>query len=242
MLMAELIIALDFSDLDQAAALVNKLHGRVTWFKIGLELFSHHGPEAVRRIRSQRARVFLDLKLLDIPNTVRAASRAAARIGADMFTVHLSGGQRMVQAARQGRDEGSSEKNSKPLLLGVTLLTSLERTDIAWMGEHDPAALVLQLAEAGREWGVDGVVCSALELRKIRRRLGSSLICVTPGIRLSADPSQNHDQCRIAAPDLAVANGAGFLVVGRPITAAADPVAAANAFLAAMANVHQGVI
>lgn len=238
--MAELIVALDSSDLDRAAALVKKLQGRVTWFKIGLELFSHHGPQAVRRIRSLGARVFLDLKFLDIPNTVRAAARAAARSGADMFTVHLSGGQRMVQAACLGRDEGAPTGTATPLLVGVTLLTSLDRTDIAWMGEHDPADLVLRLADAGRDWGVDGVVCSALELGKIKQRLGPSVICVTPGIRMSTDPGQSQDQSRIATPNLAVADGAEFLVVGRPITTAADPVAAANAFLAAMTTVHQG--
>lgn len=232
--MAELVVALDFSDLNLAMDLVQRLEGRVSWFKVGLELFSAHGPESVSLVRARGVMVFLDLKLLDIPNTVRAAARAASRLGAGMVTVHLSGGRRMVEAALQGRDEGRTLGAPGPLVLGVTLLTSLGREDIAWMGGRDPADLVLDLAASGRQWGVDGLVCSAKEAGRIKASLGSGCILATPGIRLGPARAPGEDQARIATPGEAVAAGSDFLVVGRPIAAAPDPLAAANTFLAAM--------
>lgn len=232
--MAELVVALDFPDLNPALGLVQRLEGRVSWFKVGLELFSAHGPESVSLVRDRGAMVFLDLKLLDIPSTVRAAVRAASRMGAGMVTVHLSGGRRMVEAAVQGRDEGQVRGTPGPLILGVTLLTSLGREDIAWMGGRYPADLVLDLAAAGRQWGVDGLVCSAKEAGRIKESLGPGCILATPGIRLGSARAPGEDQARIATPGEAVAAGSDFLVVGRPIAGAPDPLAAANTFLAAM--------
>lgn len=239
--MAELIVALDYPQLSPALSLTDQLleqlQGRVSWFKVGLELFSSHGPEAVRSLRSLGARVFLDLKLLDIPNTVFAAARAATEMGVGMFTVHLSGGSRMTQAAIQGRNQGRTPGADLPLIVGVTLLTSLERKDIAWMGDHDPESLVLRLADEGNQWGINGVVCSAHEVGPVKRLTRPSFICVTPGIRISA---ANDDQARTADPGTAVAAGSDFLVVGRPITAASDPIKSAAAFLAAMESPFQG--
>lgn len=241
--MAELVVALDYPELALALGLVERLRrlrDRVTWFKIGLELFSAHGPEAVRQVRSLGGKVFLDLKLLDIPNTVQAAATVASQMGAGMFTVHLSGGKRMVRAALQGRDQGVLPGNPPPLVLGVTLLTSLDRPDIAWMGDHEPEKLVLQLADSGRQWGVDGVVCSAREVGRIKALWGGSCVCVTPGIRMSAPGSVDDDQSRTATPSSAVAAGSDYLVVGRPITCVQDPLQAATAFLAAMDSAFQG--
>lgn len=235
--MAELIVALDCPELAPALSLVERLQSRVTWFKIGLGLFSAHGPEAVRQVTSLGGKVFLDLKLMDIPNTVQAAAKIATQMGVGMFTVHLSGGRRMVEAALQGRDQGLAPGSPSPLVLGVTLLTSLDRADIAWMGDHAPEELVLQLADSGRKWGVDGVVCSAREVSRIKAIGGRFCVCVTPGIRMSA---ADDDQSRTATPGSAVAAGSDYLVVGRPITAAHDPLRAATAFLAAMGSSFQG--
>lgn len=238
--MAKLIVALDYPELAPALRLVERLLSRVTWFKIGLELFSVHGPEAIHAVRSRGGNVFLDLKLMDIPSTVQAAARAATKMGVGMFTIHLSGGSRMVWAALKGREEGLAPGAPSPLVLGVTLLTSLGRTDIAWMGDHDPAELVHHLAESGRKWGVDGVVCSAQEVGRIKNVLGPSCICVTPGIRMDAAPGRPEDQARVTTPRAAVAAGADYLVVGRPIAAAKDPLQSTDVFLAAMDSAFQG--
>ncbi|HDQ40872.1 MAG TPA: orotidine-5'-phosphate decarboxylase [Desulfonatronum sp.] len=234
--MAELIVALDYPELSLALNLVKSLQGRVAWFKIGLELFSSHGPEAVHEVQALGGNVFLDLKLMDIPNTVQAAVRTATRMGVGMLTVHLSGGKRMVQAALQGREEGLGTAGS-PLILGVTLLTSLDREDIAWMGNPNPAELVLHMASSGRAWGVDGVVCSAVEVGQIKKRLGPSCVCVTPGIRIDAF---TDDQARTSTPSAAVAAGADYLVVGRPITASKDPVKSADLFCATLHSALPG--
>jgi orotidine-5'-phosphate decarboxylase len=239
--MAELVVALDYSELVPALGLVKHLRERVTWFKIGLELFSAHGPKAVQQVHSLGGKVFLDLKLLDIPQTVRAAALVATQLGVGMFTVHLSGGRRMVQAALHGRNQGLAPGSPPTLVLGVTLLTSLDRTDINWMGEHEPGKLVLQLADSGRKWGVDGLVCSAQEVGQVKALVGGSCVCVTPGIRMSVpELPVDDDQSRTATPSSAVAAGSDYLVVGRPITCAQDPLRAVNAFLTAMGSDFQG--
>ncbi len=235
--MAELVVALDFPELASALSLVKRLQDRVTWFKIGLELFSACGPEAVRQVHSLGGKVFLDLKLMDIPRTVQAAATVATQMGVGMFTIHLSGGRRMVQAALQGRDQGILPGNPPPLVLGVTLLTSLDRAEISWMGDHEPDKLVLQLTDSGRQWGVDGVVCSAREVGRIKALGGGACVCVTPGIRMSA---ADDDQSRTATPSSAVAAGSDYLVVGRPITGVQDPLRAAMTFLAAMDSAAPG--
>jgi orotidine-5'-phosphate decarboxylase len=247
--MAELVVALDYPELAPALSLVERLRERVTWFKIGLELFSAHGPEAVQQVRSLGGKVFLDLKLMDIPHTVRAAAMVATQLGAGMFTIHLSGGRRMVQAALQGRNQGLSPGSPPTLVLGVTLLTSLDRTDLNWMGEHEPGKLVLQLADSGRKWGIDGLVCSAQEVGQVKALVGGSCVCVTPGIRMSTpeslpkslpEPLPDDDQSRASTPSSAVAAGSDYLVVGRPITSAQDPLQAVDAFLAAIGSDFQG--
>jgi orotidine-5'-phosphate decarboxylase len=238
--MAELVVALDYPELSPALSLVKSLQQRVAWFKIGLELFSGHGPEAVQAVQTLGGNVFLDLKLMDIPHTVQAAARTATRMGVGMFTIHLSGGERMVHAALAGREEGLAPHAVPPLVLGVTLLTSLGRADIAWMGDHDPAGLALQLADWGRKWGVDGVVCSAREVGRIKKLTGPACICVTPGIRLNDLSGGRDDQVRTATPAAAVNAGADYLVVGRPIAASKDPAASADVFRAAMDAVFQG--
>ncbi|GAB6059777.1 orotidine-5'-phosphate decarboxylase [Desulfonatronum parangueonense] len=236
--MAELIVALDTPELDYALELVDRLRPRVQWFKIGLELFSAHGPRALEGLRKRDCKIFLDLKYLDIPNTVRSATRVAAGLGVNMLTVHLSGGQRMVQAAMDGCREGSSSLQFVPQVLGVTMLTSLDQPDIAWMGNsRTPSELAQILAEHGRNWGVQGVVCSVLEASRIKN-IWPSCLCVTPGIR-DQTPSASSlpdDQSRIATPAAAVAAGADFLVVGRPITKSANPEQSAADLLVSMAK------
>jgi len=245
--MAELIVALDMADLDDALDLARKLEGRVSWFKIGLELFSAVGPRAVEALQGRGLNIFLDLKYLDIPNTVQAAARQAARLDVGMLTVHLSGGQRMVHAALEGCREGAQapyksphgrphgSPHGSPRVLGVTMLTSLHPKDVAWLhSERTLDDLVLDLAVRGCQWGVHGLVCSAREVARIKPLVGPERICVTPGIRLSAMAPAQDDQSRVATPDAAVAAGSDFLVVGRPITAAADPVEATEALLEAI--------
>ncbi|SDB25658.1 orotidine-5'-phosphate decarboxylase [Desulfonatronum thiosulfatophilum] len=236
--MAELIVALDTPDLDSALELVDQLRPRVQWFKIGLELFSAHGPRAVEVLRERECKIFLDLKYLDIPNTVRSATRIASGLGVNMLTVHLSGGQRMIQAALDGCLEGSTSSQLVPMVLGVTMLTSLDQPDVAWMDNNrTPSELAEILAEQGRTWGIQGVVCSVLEASRIKK-LWPSCLCITPGIRNhnTSTSSPPDDQSRIATPATAVAAGADFLVVGRPITKAVNPAQSAADMLVSIAK------
>ncbi|WP_031387769.1 orotidine-5'-phosphate decarboxylase [Desulfonatronum thiodismutans] len=242
--MPELIVALDTPDLNSALHLVDRLHGHTRWFKVGLELFSAVGPRVVEAVRSRDCQVFLDLKFLDIPNTVQSASRVASSLGVNMLTIHLSGGRRMVQAALEGVRQGTPPTTSPPLVVGVTMLTSLNREDVSWMAKSsdktapDPGELALALAEHGCRWGVDGVVCSAQETARIKSITDAACICVTPGIRMPSDQQANigkDDQSRTLTPAEAVAVGSDYLVVGRPITKARDPVRAAESILQSMA-------
>ncbi|PTN36089.1 orotidine-5'-phosphate decarboxylase [Desulfonatronum sp. SC1] len=242
--MAQLIIALDTPDLESALLLVDRLHQHTRWFKVGLELFSAVGPRVVEAVRSRDCNVFLDLKFLDIPNTVQSAVRAVSSLGVNMLTVHLSGGRRMVQAALEGVHQGTPSAVSPPLVVGVTMLTSLNQEDLSWMtkpGEKavpDPGDLAIVLAEHGRRWGVDGVVCSPLEVSRIKSLTDPLCICVTPGIRMPSDGTPElakDDQSRTLTPAEAVAVGSDYLVVGRPITRASDPARAAEFFLQSMA-------
>lgn len=242
--MPELIVALDTPDLNSALHLVDRLRGHTHWFKVGLELFSAIGPRVVETLRSRDCDVFLDLKYLDIPNTVQAAARVAAGLGVNMLTIHLSGGRRMVQAALEGVRQGSPSSTPPPLVVGVTMLTSLNQEDLSWMVKptgkpaHDPGDLALVLAEHGRRWGVDGVVCSAQEAAGIKSITDPACICVTPGIRMPSDRKTEiakDDQSRTLTPAEAVAAGSDYLVVGRPITKADDPARAAESILQSMA-------
>ena len=228
--MAELVVALDYPESAPALDLARRLVGIAPWVKVGLELFVAEGPAVLSRFRDLGFKVFCDLKLHDIPATVRGATRSATRAGADMLTLHASGGERMLAAARAARDEAGAGKG--PLLMAVTVLTSLDASDMAGILAKSPAEMVLDLAVKAYRVGLDGVVCSPLEAAAVKAATGRAFKCLTPGIRL-ADATAD-DQRRTASPAEAVEAGADFLVVGRPITAAADPVAAAQRIREAM--------
>jgi len=221
-----LIVALDTPDLSAAEALVDRLAGVVTHFKVGSVLFTAAGPAAVEMVRKRGGRVFLDLKYHDIPATVGVAVEAAARLGVGLLTVHASGGAAMLRAATGAAGPG------RPRIVAVTVLTSLDRA--ALHGEVGvPSAVeghVVHLAQLARNAGCDGVVASPREAARLRALLGPQALIVTPGIR----PAGAHadDQARSATPATARRAGADYLVVGRPITGAADPAAAAAAVLA----------
>jgi len=227
-----LCVALDFDDGQAARSLAARLKGRCGWFKVGLELFVAEGPALVSAI-AREGRVFLDLKLHDIPNTVAGAARAAAKTGAAMINVHASGGREMMAAAR---DAISAAGSDRPRLVAVTLLTSIGKDALAELPfEGSPASVVRRLAALVAEAGLDGVVCSAEEVASIRAAQGPDFLAVVPGIRPSG--ADAGDQKRIATPGAALAAGASILVVGRPITRAADPQAAVEAIVAEMAAV-----
>ncbi len=221
---ASLVVALDFPDLDRALALADRLAGVDCWFKVGLELFTAEGPRTVAALKDKGRKVFLDLKFLDIPNTVQGAVRSAARLGADMLTLHLSGGQAMAEAALAGR---ADVDGSGTLLVGVTVLTS-QTLEI----NNDVGSPVLDLAHKAKAWYLDGVVCSGLEVGTVKSRVDQPFVCVTPGIR--PDMAKADDQQRVTTPKRAVADGSDFLVVGRPVTGAEDPAGAAERILEEM--------
>jgi len=225
------LVALDTDRRDEALGLVATLRGRVGGFKIGLELFSACGPEIVRAVRSVGHEVFVDLKLHDIPHTVAGAAAALGRIGAGLLTVHASGGPAMIEAAVEGATRGAAEAgHPRPIVLAVTLLTSLAERDLASVGLTGPcAAVVERLARLAQDAGAGGVVCSPLEVADVRRGFAGGVI-VVPGIRPTG--STADDQARVATPRAAVAAGADRLVIGRPITRAANPAAAADAIVA----------
>ena len=221
-------VALDVERLDEADALLDRLTGEVGGCKIGNQLFTAAGPVAVERALKRGFRVFLDLKYHDIPNTVAGAVREATRLGVFVLNVHASGGAAMLRAAGEAAAKASKEFTvPRPLVIGVTVLTSLDRraleTEVGVSASVD--AHVLRLAEQARAAGLDGCVASPREIRLLRNALGRAWVIVTPGIR---PVDRDDDQVRTATPGAAVAAGADYLVVGRPITAAPDPVAAAR--------------
>jgi orotidine-5'-phosphate decarboxylase len=231
----KLIVALDVSSAEVGARLATRLHGHVGMFKVGLENFTAEGPVLPRFLVAMDEKVFLDLKLHDIPNTVRAAGRVAAQLGVGMFNVHASGGRKMMEAALQGAVEGSElrQDGARPRVLAVTVLTSLTEEALGELGISGSAEeVVVRLARLAREAGLDGVVASPREIAALRRALGPNFLIVTPGIR-PADAAAD-DQARIATPGAAIRAGANYLVVGRPITGAADPAAAADAIVGEM--------
>jgi orotidine-5'-phosphate decarboxylase len=223
-----LIIALDVPNADLALRLAEQLRGRAGLFKVGLELFSAEGPALIRDLVRLGCGVFLDLKFHDIPNTVRGAAREAVRLGVTLLDVHASGGRRMMEAALEGVREGASG-TKRPLVLGVTILTSLAGNDLVEIGWDDSAASsVILLSRLAHAAGLSGVVASAQEAEAIRGMFGRDFIIVTPGIRPAA---ATDDQARVSTPEAAIRAGADYLVVGRPITQAPDPTAAAEAIL-----------
>ena len=227
-----LYVALDVERLDAADALLERLSGVVGGCKIGSQLFTAAGPAAVERARKRGYRVFLDLKYHDIPNTVAGAVREATRLGVFMLNVHASGGLATLRAAAEAATAAAAEfALPRPLVLGVTVLTSLDRRALeVEVGVHGTVeAHVLHLAGHARDAGLDGCVASPKEISPLRLALGRRWVIVTPGIRPA---ERNDDQARTATPEAAARAGADYLVVGRPITAAPDPVAAAQAIVA----------
>lgn len=215
-----IIVALDYPDAAAARQVVARLNPDLCRLKVGKELFVAAGPEFVRELVGQGYAVFLDLKFHDIPNTVAQACKAAARLGVWMVNVHAAGGPRMLAAAREAL-EGSEQR---PLLIAVTVLTSMGPEELAAIGvEAAPEQQVLRLARLTAEAGLDGVVCSAREAPALRQAQGPGFRLVTPGIRPAG--SEAGDQTRILTPLQAMQAGADYLVIGRPITQSADPVA-----------------
>ncbi len=216
-----IIVALDFASAQPALDLVARLSPDLCRLKVGKELFTRSGPVLVENLQQRGFEVFLDLKFHDIPNTVAAAVRAAADLGVWMVNIHASGGRRMMEAA-VAELEGV---DNKPLLIGVTVLTSMSDADLNELGYEETAAQRVQrLAALAADCGLDGVVCSALEAPALREARGEGFRLVTPGIRLAGDAA--GDQRRVVTPADALALGSDYLVIGRSITAAADPLAA----------------
>jgi orotidine-5'-phosphate decarboxylase len=211
----KIIVALDVPTKEEALTLVEKLGGQISFFKIGLQLYTAEGPEIVCAVLSTSSKVWLDLKLYDIPNTVGRAVESASRLGVQMLTIHLSGGSEMVRAA-------TATRVNNMLLLGVTVLTSATEETLREIGIHGKVDdQVLRLAKLGVEAGIDGVVASSHEIKPLRREFGDKIKIVVPGIRPSwSEPS---DQRRTMTPREALEAGADYLVMGRPIIANAQP-------------------
>ena len=222
-------VPLDTPDRDRALRLVQQLSGAVGGFKIGLELFAACGPDIVREIRERGASVFLDLKLHDIPNTVAGAAAAIARLGIDFYTVHAAGGPEMIRRAVEAAGGAAAEAGTRaPTTLAVTVLTSLNESDLDTVGLVGPTSeAAARLASLARDAGAGGVVCSPLEVEAVRRVFPEGTLMV-PGIRPHDGIGSDDDQARTATPGRAVALGANRLVIGRPITRAKDPAAAAR--------------
>lgn len=216
---SKLIIALDFDNQAAALSLIDQLDPRHCALKVGSEMFTLFGPDFVRRLVAKHFHVFLDLKFHDIPTTVARACMAAADLGVWMVNVHASGGINMMQAAREAIEPFGDQR---PLLIAVTVLTSMASNELQLLGISDSLeAHVTKLASWARDAGLDGVVSSALEVPMIKNQCGKNFITVTPGIRLAGDAKD--DQTRIITPELAIKEGSDYLVIGRSITRAAHP-------------------
>lgn len=224
-----IIVPLDVPDAESALTLASRLDPKLCRVKVGKELFVSAGPDVVARLQERGLEVFLDLKFHDIPNTVAGACRAAARLGVWMMNVHASGGEAMLRAAR----EAVASVARPPLLIAVTILTSLSEDDLARVGYMGSMLEnVERLARLARVCGLDGVVCSAQEAPMLRKATGEDFVLVTPGIRLAGETA--HDQSRVVTPEEAVRLGANYLVVGRSITGARDPAAVLEAIRASI--------
>lgn len=216
----KIIVALDYDNAGSALALARKLDPSVCRVKVGKELFTAAGPDVVRALCELKFDVFLDLKFHDIPNTCAKAVKAAAELGVWMVNVHASGGVRMMSAAREALESVVCDR--KPLLIGVTVLTSMNAEDLLQIGfDRSPSDVVTSFASLVKTSGLDGVVCSAEESSMLRARFGDDFCLVTPGIR--PEGSASDDQRRIVTPKQALAQGSSYLVIGRPITKAANP-------------------
>jgi len=228
-----IIIALDFDSGDQALSFLDRLDPNLCRVKVGKELFTASGPQLVKEIVARKFDVFLDLKFHDIPNTVARAVAVAADLGVWMLNIHASGGRTMMEAARESLDPCGDDR---PLLIGVTVLTSLAKDDLVHIGiQNNPEEQVSKLAFLARDAGLDGVVCSAAETKLLRAQLPDEFVLVTPGIRRPEDAT--GDQKRIVGPAEAIQNGSNYLVVGRPITRAESPNDTLLEFNSAVASV-----
>ncbi len=223
----QVIVALDVSSPAEIAPIIHQIPKEIDFFKVGLELFCAEGPSILHAISSEGKRLFLDLKLHDIPRTVARAVQSASKHRVHLLTVHACGGKQMLRdAAQAARDMGPEA----PKLLAVTALTSLDESDLCDLGiQRTPADHVLRMADLALSCGIDGLVSSAQEVKKLREQFGPNPILVTPGIRLHAGAA--GDQKRTGSPAQAVRDGSSYLVVGRPILEAPDPAAAAKAIL-----------
>jgi len=234
----KILVALDVESREHALSLADSLRGSVGGFKIGSRLFTAEGPSMVRALTERGDRVFLDLKFHDIPNTVATAVAAAVQLGVWMVNVHAGGGTAMMRAAKDAAGEAAAKHGSTPpLVIAVTVLTSMNQASLRETGVViDLMDQVLRLAELTREAGLDGVVASPRETAAIRSRCGAGFAIVTPGIRGGAASSSKDDQERTMSPEQAVAAGASYLVVGRPIIGAADPAGAARQIASALST------
>ncbi|MFD2371126.1 orotidine-5'-phosphate decarboxylase [Brevibacillus sp. GCM10020057] len=220
-----MIVALDFSTREEIRQCLESLEGRIRYVKVGMELFYAEGPAIVHDLKERGLKVFLDLKVHDIPNTAKGAMKSLARLGADMVNVHAAGGVAMMEAAREGLEQGTAAGSPRPILIGVTMLTSTSRQtmneQLAIPGSVED--VVVHYARMTKQAGLDGVVASPLEVPKIKQAAGESFLTVTPGIRPLG--SDKGDQTRITTPEEAFRLGSDYLVIGRAITAAKDPAA-----------------
>lgn len=218
----KVIVALDYDDKNQALDFVSKLSPELCKLKIGKEMFTYFGPEFVKELVNRKFDVFLDLKFHDIPNTVAKACLAAADLGVWMVNVHASGGPKMMTMAREALENLGEQR---PKLIAVTVLTSMDDSQLQAIGiQSSPEQHVLKLAQLTKDSGLDGVVCSAQEATVLKNLCGQAFCLVTPGIRPAG--SKQDDQTRIMTPEQAVQAGSDYMVIGRPITKAADPVSA----------------
>ena len=229
--MAEVIVALDVNNRQEAVEKVKAIGDSISFYKIGLELFSAEGPDVVKAVKDLGKRIFLDLKLHDIPRTVERAVKSGAKLGVDLMTIHSVGGKAMIKAAADAAAEFGA---NGPKILAVTVLTSLDQNDLADVGivNRTPAEQVMAMAKFATDNGAHGLVCSPKEVGALSKALKAGTLFITPGVRPAG--SAVGDQKRVATPAEAVRDGSTHLVIGRPILAAPDPVAAAKEILASL--------
>ncbi len=228
----QILVAMDFDNAKSCLDMADRLSPELCRLKVGKELFTAAGPQVVEGLMAKGFEVFLDLKFHDIPNTTAKAVKAAAELGVWMVNVHASGGERMMAAARNELEKRSGKN---PLLIAVTVLTSMEQSDLAQIGiARQPQEQVLHLAALAKASGMDGVVCSAMEASMLNQELGKEFCLVTPGIRPANAAAD--DQRRIVTPADAIAAGSHYLVIGRPITQSEDPVATCREIAASIVN------
>jgi orotidine-5'-phosphate decarboxylase len=219
-----IIVALDFAEPKDALALAARLEPTLCQVKVGKELYTAGGPQVVESLQSRGFDVFIDLKYHDIPNTVAGACRAATKLGAWMINVHAAGGRRMMEAAAEAVASNTLPGRDKPILIAVTMLTSMSAAELPEIGlEPDSDAVVARYAALANASGMDGIVCSAQEAPQMKQKFGAAFQLITPGIRLADDAK--GDQSRVVTPVDAIRMGSDFLVIGRSVTSAKDPIA-----------------